>query len=188
MKSPRLDAIVAGMLTSSDNYSAEMLVRSIGLAAEGSGTTPAGLRALVTTVSKLGVPTTGVSLSDGSGLAPQDRVTCAALLAAVDLGARDGYHALRSGLAVAGRTGTLGQRFLGDPLAGRLRAKTGSIDGVVGLAGVVPTSVGLLRFSFLANGDFSGVGGSALQNQIAHLVASYPVVPAPSALVPAPGG
>jgi D-alanyl-D-alanine carboxypeptidase len=114
-------------------------------------------------------------------------VTCAALLAAVELGDRAGYHALRTGLAVAGRTGTLATRFVGDPLAGRLRAKTGHIDGVVGLAGVVSTTAGLMRFAFVANGTFSVSAGSALQDQIAHLVASYPVVPPAGRLVPAPG-
>jgi len=185
--SPRLDAIVASMLTVSDNYTAEMLVRAVGLAVSGTGSTTAGLRAVVTTLSHLGVPTTGVALLDGSGLSPQGRVTCAALIAAVNLGDRTGYHALRTGLAVAGRTGTLALRFVGDPLAGRLRAKTGHIDGVVGLAGVVPTTAGLVRFAFVANGAFSVSGGEALQDQIAHLVASYPVVPPPGRLVPAPG-
>jgi D-alanyl-D-alanine carboxypeptidase/D-alanyl-D-alanine-endopeptidase (penicillin-binding protein 4) len=175
------------MLTVSDNYTAEMLVRAVGKAVAGTGSTAAGLPAVVTTLSHLGVPTAGVALVDGSGLSPQGRVTCAALLAAVELGDRTGYHALRTGLPLAGRTGTLAMRFAGDPLAGRLRAKTGHIDGVVGLAGVVPSTAGLVRFAFVANGNFSVSGGNALQDQIAHLVASYPVVPPPGRLVPAPG-
>jgi D-alanyl-D-alanine carboxypeptidase/D-alanyl-D-alanine-endopeptidase (penicillin-binding protein 4) len=187
VRSPRLDAIVASMLTVSDNYTAEMLVRGVGRSVAGVGSTNTGLRAMVATVSRLGVPTAGVELVDGSGLSPDGRVTCAALLAAVELGDRAGYHALRSGLAVAGRTGTLARRFVGDPLAGRLRAKTGHINGVVGLAGVVPTTAGLARFAFLANGTFSESQGNALQERIAHLVASYPVVPPPERLVPAPG-
>ena len=43
----------------------------------------------------------------------------------------------RHGLPVAGQTGTLIGRFAGTTLVGRLRAKTGHIDGVVGLAGII---------------------------------------------------
>jgi D-alanyl-D-alanine carboxypeptidase/D-alanyl-D-alanine-endopeptidase (penicillin-binding protein 4) len=184
--SPRLDAIVASMLTVSDNYSAEMLVRAISLATGGTGSTATGLRGVIAALAKLGVPTDGVALVDGSGLSPQDRVTCPALLAAVELGDRAQERALRVGLPIAGRTGTLAQRFVRDPLAGRLRAKTGHIDGVVGLAGIVPTAAGTVSFAFLANGDFSDAGGDALQDQIAHLVAEYPGVPDAAHLVPAP--
>ncbi len=184
--SPRLDAIVASMLTVSDNYTAEMLVRTVGLAAEHSGSTAAGLRGVMSALTRLGVPTTGVSLVDGSGLSPQDRVTCPALLAAVELGDRAQDRALRDGLPVAGRTGTLAGRFIGDPLSGRLRAKTGHIDGVVGLAGIVPTTAGTVSFAFLANGGFSVAGGDVLQDQIAHLVAEYPGIPDAARLVPAP--
>jgi D-alanyl-D-alanine carboxypeptidase/D-alanyl-D-alanine-endopeptidase (penicillin-binding protein 4) len=184
--SPQLDAIVASMLTVSDNYTAEMLVRAVGLAVSGTGSSAAGLRDVVGGLARLGVPTAGVSLVDGSGLSPQDRVTCPALLAAVELGDRAQERALRVGLPIAGRTGTLAARFIGDPLAGRLRAKTGHIDGVVGLAGIVPTAAGTVSFAFLANGDFSVSGGDALQDQIAHLVAEYPGVPDAAHLVPAP--
>jgi D-alanyl-D-alanine carboxypeptidase/D-alanyl-D-alanine-endopeptidase (penicillin-binding protein 4) len=186
VRSPRLDVIVASMLTVSNNYSAEMLVRAVGLAAGGTGSTAVGLHSVTATLARLGVPTAGVKLVDGSGLSHANRVTCAALLAAVDLGDRVDERALRAGLPVAGRTGTLALRFVGDPLAGRLRAKTGHIDGVVGLAGLVATSAGAVRFAFLANGNFSVADGDALQTRLAHLVGSYPVVSEPRALVPAP--
>jgi D-alanyl-D-alanine carboxypeptidase/D-alanyl-D-alanine-endopeptidase (penicillin-binding protein 4) len=184
--SPRLDAIVASMLTVSDNYTAEMLVRAVGLALSGTGSSAAGLRGVVSELVRLGVPTAGLSLVDGSGLSPQDRVTCPALLAAVELGDRAQERALRVGLPIAGRTGTLARRFVGDPLAGRLRAKTGHIDGVVGLAGIVPTAAGTVSFAFLANGDFTVAGGDTMQDQIAHLVAEYPGIPDAAHLVPAP--
>ena len=58
------------------------------------------------------------------------------------------------------QTGTLAERFVGDPLAGKLRAKTGSIDGVVGLVGVIDGPDDL-HFAFLANGDFSTATGDA---------------------------
>jgi D-alanyl-D-alanine carboxypeptidase/D-alanyl-D-alanine-endopeptidase (penicillin-binding protein 4) len=184
--SPRLDTIVEDMLTVSDNYTAEMLVRAVGLAVAGTGSSAAGVSAVVATLGRLGVPTTGLTLVDGSGLAHAGRITCAALVAAVALGDRPEERALRVGLPIAGRTGTLALRFRGDPLAGRLRAKTGHIDGVVGLAGIVPSNAGELHFAFLANGNFSVNGGEDLQDRLAHLVAGYPDLAALARLVPAP--
>ena len=56
-------------------------------AARHDGTTAAGTRAIPEVLGRLGVPVTGVALVDGSGLSRDDRVTCAALMAAVALGA-----------------------------------------------------------------------------------------------------
>lgn len=184
-----LDEVVAGMLTSSDNLTAEVLTREVGLAEAGSGTSAAGTAAVVEAAGAAGVPVDGVQLLDGSGLAPGNRVTCRALAEAVALGERDGFGVLRSGLAVAGQTGTLSVRFLDHPLNGRLRAKTGQIAGVVGLAGVVEEAGGgvPLSFAFVANGDFSTSGGWVLQQQVAEAVDAFPAVPGAGELVPGPG-
>ncbi len=179
------------MLTSSDNLTAEVLVREIGVATSMQGTTEVGTDAIVTELASLGIPTDGVDLADGSGLAPTDRVTCGALLGAVRLGGTAGFAALSEGLADAGESGTLALRFVGDPLQGLLHAKTGQIDGVVGLAGVVggPGAGGrrLLHFAFIANGDFPTEQGWVMQEQVADLVAAYPDAPPAQDLVPLPG-
>jgi D-alanyl-D-alanine carboxypeptidase/D-alanyl-D-alanine-endopeptidase (penicillin-binding protein 4) len=179
-----LSQIVEGMLTASDNYAAETLAREVGVAVAHDGSTDAGTKAIATLLQRAGVPTTGLALHDGSGLAPTDRITCDTLVGVVDLMSQPRYAALDHGLAVAGRTGTLAARFLGDPLQGVLRAKTGHIDGVAGLAGVVDDAQHL-RFAFLVNGQFGTAQGEALQATVARLVAAYPqvgtepVVPAP---------
>ncbi len=131
------------------------------------------------------LPADGVEIHDGSGLAPSDRVTCETLIGALALASRPGFTAIDAGLAVAGRSGTLATRFVGDPLAGQLRAKTGQIAGVVGLVGVVDDDEHL-RFAFLANGNFGEAAGQALQARVARAVASYPDAPDPNVLVPAP--
>ena len=77
-------------------------------------------------------------------------------------------------------------RFAGSPLAGRLRAKTGTLDNVVGLAGVIddPTNE---RFALLANGNFSLAGGQALQEAVMRPIAAAPAQrAAASVLVPKP--
>lgn len=190
VESPPLSDIVEELLTVSNNETAELLTREIGVALAGSGTTSAGMHAIPGILSKLGVPVAGVVLRDGSGLSPTDRITCGALLAVVDLGSRPKFAALDRGLPVAAQSGTLIARFQGTPLAGRLRAKTGHIDNVVGLAGVIDpgpngTTPGA-HFAFLANGDFSTSGGDSLQDQIADAINAYLDAPVVPDSVPAP--
>jgi D-alanyl-D-alanine carboxypeptidase/D-alanyl-D-alanine-endopeptidase (penicillin-binding protein 4) len=177
--------LVGSMLRASDNYAAELLTREIGVTRAKNGTTPAGLRAVTDTVEELGVPTDGVALIDGSGLAPSNRVTCNALVAVLELTRRAPFDAIAKGLPVAGQTGTLATRFIGDPLAGVLRAKTGDINGVVGLSGTVDDNEDLF-FSFAANGGFSTEAGRVLQGDIARIVAVYPDVDGLAGLVPMP--
>ena len=183
--SPTLATIVAAMLTSSDNFTAEMLLREIGLARAGAGTTAAGAAATVDVLADLGVPTGGLVIRDGSGLHPDNRVACETLLAVLRLpGPR--FDALDDGLAVAARTGTLRTRVPpDDPLAGVLRAKTGQIRGVASLAGIVDDAEEL-RFAFESAGAFSTSEGNAYQARVARLVAAYPEAPPAPELVPAP--
>ena len=175
--SPPLADLVAGMLTSSDNLTAELLTREVGLARGGDGSTAAGTSAIVDALAELGVPTGALDVRDGSGLAPTNRVTCDAILGALALGSRPEFAAIDRGLAVAGQSGTLVNRLRGDPLEGVLRAKTGQIDDVAGLAGIVDDAEHL-RFAFVVNDDFTTAGGQALQVELARLIAAYPDAPA----------
>jgi len=186
--SPPLSAIVEQMLTVSNNETAELLTRELGFARGGAGTTAAGTQAVRAALAHLCVPVAGVDLHDGSGLAPTDRVTCDALLRVVELSARAPFTAIDHGLPVAGRTGTLISRFAGTSLVGRLRAKTGHITGVVGLAGVIAGETGRAepRFAFVANGPFSTDAGAQLQDEIAAAIGAYPDAPTAAELVPAP--
>ncbi|HWS45450.1 MAG TPA: D-alanyl-D-alanine carboxypeptidase/D-alanyl-D-alanine-endopeptidase, partial [Acidimicrobiia bacterium] len=185
--SPPLSNIVGEMLRGSDNYTAEELLRDIAAGTSGGNgaTTYAGTQIVAATLSRLGVPTDGLDLHDGSGLAPDDRVGCPTLLGVINRSTAAPLTAIDAGLPVAGRSGTLAEAFGGTPLAGRLRAKTGSIDGVVGLTGVVDGSV-RPTFAFLANGRLSESTGVALQAAIAAAVAAYPDTRQPQLVVPRP--
>ena len=187
--SPPLSTIVEEMLTDSNNETAELLTRELGYARSGTGTTASATLAVKVALAHLGVPTTAVDLHDGSGLAPTDRVTCAALLRVVELSAHAPLTAIDHGLPVAGRTGTLTFRFTGTTLVGRLRAKTGHIDGVVGLSGLIDATRGSTvapRFAFIASGTFSTDEGAQLQDEIGAAIGAYPDAPTPAELVPAP--
>jgi D-alanyl-D-alanine carboxypeptidase/D-alanyl-D-alanine-endopeptidase (penicillin-binding protein 4) len=159
VESAPLTAIVAEMLTNSDDDTAEMLLKELGVAAGADGTLADGLAVLDRTLRAWGVPMDGVRLADGSGLSPDNRVTCATLAAVL---ARSRGTAVEAGLPVAGRTGTLADTFVGTPLEGRLLAKTGTLGNppveldppaVKGLAGYWPTDQGdTIEFVLLLNG------------------------------------
>jgi D-alanyl-D-alanine carboxypeptidase/D-alanyl-D-alanine-endopeptidase (penicillin-binding protein 4) len=170
VSSPPLHQIVAGMVRSSDNLTAELITRELGRQTAGEGTTAAGTGMVVREVSRLGVATEGLRLIDGSGLDVGNRATCGQLAATLDLGVQPRLGALWEGLAVAGRSGTLARSFVGTPFEGRLRVKTGSITGVTGLVGFLEGR-STLRFAFLANGSFSF--GRPVQERILKILADY---------------
>jgi D-alanyl-D-alanine carboxypeptidase len=107
------------------------------------------------------------------------------LVTALALGARPELRALWEGLAVAGQSGTLEDEFRGSPLTGKLRGKTGSLQGVTGLAALIDQGRAV-SFAFLANGDFAEGGGIAIRARVADIVGRFPDAPAADQLVPMP--
>lgn len=182
--SPPLPAILTEMLSASDNLSAEMLVRELGAYA-GTATTARGVDAVMAAMSKLGIDTTGAKLVDGSGLSHTDAVTCRTLIAVLGLTVRPQFAPVRDGLAIAAQRGTLATRFRNTPLAGNLRAKTGTLDGVSGLAGFV-TSDRPLDFALIVNGTFGESAAFAIREAMATTIASFPQTTNAATLVPAP--
>jgi D-alanyl-D-alanine carboxypeptidase/D-alanyl-D-alanine-endopeptidase (penicillin-binding protein 4) len=175
MTSPPLSQVVADMLTTSDNETAEAAIKEIGHQVSGQGSWPAGAAALTQLLSDNGVPTDGLHIVDGTGLSIQDQLTCRSL---VDVLSREETGpVVRAGLPVAGQTGTLADRFLGTPAAGRLRAKTGTLRNVTALAGEVdPLPGGAVTFAYVANvpdpGEvtFEEVG----MDRLAEILLAYP--------------
>lgn len=169
-----LSAILAEMLTTSDNNTAEMVLKEVGVQAGTGGTREAGLAVVASTLQSWGVPTAEMVLVDGSGLSDDNRLTCASLLAVVQHQSVD--DPVGQGLAVAGAAGgTLADAFVGTELEGVLRGKTGTLynydDGTGGkpaakaLSGYVPVEGGgTIEFAMLLNGP-----------QIAEIVEYRPV-------------
>lgn len=189
LHSPPLRDIVAGMLTSSDNTTAEMLLRAAAAEGRPTADTPTGAVIAVETLAAAGVTDTAdARLFDGSGLARDDRVSCRLLLDTLLAADAHGFEAVVDGLADAATTGTLATRFVGHPLAGRLHAKTGQLDGVAALAGIIdsPTGGPPVWFAFISNGDFSTTDGQVRQQRVAEAIATYPDTLPPDELVPAP--
>jgi len=151
---PRL---VEQMLLASDNVLAEALARQVAIAEGQPASFEGAVAATRTALTRLGMPA-GDQLLDGSGLSGQDRVTPALLAALLRTAADAGQprlHALVPGLPVSGYLGTLDKRYRTGPAAlaaGQVRAKTGTLDGVSSLAGLVRGTDGrLLVFAVVAD-------------------------------------
>jgi D-alanyl-D-alanine carboxypeptidase/D-alanyl-D-alanine-endopeptidase (penicillin-binding protein 4) len=169
LASPTIGELVGQMLLDSDNDTAELLLKELGRSGLGTGTTTAGRAVVADTLQRLGLPTRGIRQVDGSGLDPGNRVTCRLLTSLLVR-----VPALQQWLPVAGQSGTLTDRFVATPVAGRLRAKTGSIRGVAALAGVADGSGGRrLTFAYLQN-DVGGTRGRQLQDELGHVLVLDP--------------
>jgi D-alanyl-D-alanine carboxypeptidase/D-alanyl-D-alanine-endopeptidase (penicillin-binding protein 4) len=186
IRSAPVGDVVASMVRESDNATAELLTKELGVREADEGSTEAGVGVLQDALHDEGLPLDGVTLVDGSGLSRSDRLTCGLLTAL--LGEAGTGSRLDRSLAVAGRSGSLAERFLGTPLVGRLRGKTGSLNGVETLAGVVESDSGrALSFAYLLNGPGTTDGGAArLQDRLGELLVHHPALdldglgPAPS--------
>jgi D-alanyl-D-alanine carboxypeptidase/D-alanyl-D-alanine-endopeptidase (penicillin-binding protein 4) len=157
VRSAPLSQIAERVLDLSDNEGTEVLARHVGLAVSGEGSAEAGTRDVLATLRTLGVRTAGAVVHDGSGLSRENRLTGATLVDVLRVAAAEDQADLRAtltGLPVAGFTGSLAFRFEDAPAVGRsrVRAKTGTLSGVSGLAGVVTDANGTpLAFALLAD-------------------------------------
>lgn len=140
--SPPVRQIVDRLLLVSDNNASEVMAHHVGLAEGFGGSFEGGARGVRAVLAELGVTLDPREVVyDGSGLSRRNRLAPATLLRVLALGAVESRPELRnvlSGLPVAGFNGSLGYRFEdADPAGrGRVAAKTGTLTGVSGLAGI----------------------------------------------------
>jgi D-alanyl-D-alanine carboxypeptidase/D-alanyl-D-alanine-endopeptidase (penicillin-binding protein 4) len=149
IESATLREILVDLLSNSDNNAAELLLKEIGLVSSGAGTREGGIAKVRASLESRGLDTSTLTMVDGAGLDRSNRFSCD-LVQALLVG-DDGT--LADGLAVAGRTGTLRELFIGNPMEGRLRGKTGTLTGAKALAGTVPYAEDRsIAYSLILNG------------------------------------
>jgi D-alanyl-D-alanine carboxypeptidase/D-alanyl-D-alanine-endopeptidase (penicillin-binding protein 4) len=177
VESAPLADVIDELLQTSDNNTAELLVKEIGHAVRGEGTRVAGLQEIWNRLAEWQVPLEGVALDDGSGLSRNDRLTCNAIVALLEHVGVDSE--LARSLPVAGATGTLTNELIGGPGEGLLIAKTGTLTGVRALSGYLPADDSLMTFSLVLNG--AGVEEPAfyqpLWTRLVTLLDGYPIGP-----------
>jgi D-alanyl-D-alanine carboxypeptidase/D-alanyl-D-alanine-endopeptidase (penicillin-binding protein 4) len=142
------------ILNTSQNWFAEMLLKQLGKRFGKAGSWPEGLeverRFLIDSIK---IDSTQFSLSDGSGLSSSNLISPLAFTQLLRYMRRHPrYATFAAGLPQSGLVGSLRNRFLGTPLAGRVRAKSGSISRVITLTGYIELDRGrTLTFSVQAN-------------------------------------
>jgi D-alanyl-D-alanine carboxypeptidase/D-alanyl-D-alanine-endopeptidase (penicillin-binding protein 4) len=178
VESPPMSTLVQQMLTDSNNDLAESLAHLVGLKSTGRASFATGASATIQAVSELGISTVGMKLVDGSGLSRGNRIaptTLASLISAAAGDQADELWPISAGLPVAGLTGTLADRFDAKAMkqaVGYVRAKTGSLNDTVALAGSVRDRDGrVLVFAVLANNIPSVAAARATVDKIANQLA-----------------
>lgn len=165
VKSAPLSELAAHALEASDNTLADAIGRLTATATGAEPSFAGAAQATLSVLSRNGFDVSQVSLSDNSGLSPQNKVP-ARLLAqvlAVAAGPDGGdprtakLRPMLAGLPVAGGSGTLDNRYDkpgSEAGKGWVRAKTGTLSGVNTLAGVVLDEDGrVLVFALMSNGS-----------------------------------
>jgi D-alanyl-D-alanine carboxypeptidase/D-alanyl-D-alanine-endopeptidase (penicillin-binding protein 4) len=192
IQSAPLADIVGEMLANSDNNTAEMLVKEIGFDDSATGTREAGLGVIERTLGGWEINTGPMEFADGSGLSPDNRATCTAMLAVLQRSSPDGV--IGSGLPIAGQTGTLSDIFVDHAIAGRLLGKTGTLSnppfnqdppGVKALAGYVTVDGGAaIEYVLILNGPTISDQSEyrPVWTALADVLADYPDGPTPAEL------
>lgn len=188
-----LSGVIREMNKASDNYFAETLLKTLG--AE-SRATPApaswadGHAAVQAFLAKLGLPPGTYRADNGSGLYNATDVTPKQLVTLLR-GAHADYRIgpdLVASLPVGGTDGTLAKRWKSSPAHGRVRAKTGTLEKVISLAGYVAVdSNHPIAFAIIVNDIPTGQKGPAramADDMVDALVAYLEAVAGPSPASP----
>lgn len=162
----------------SNNLFAEVVFRTLGRVREGVGTPQASARAVRAALLDLGVDMSHVVQLDGSGLSSGNRVSASTFVDILGhMAGSPQWNVFWATLPEAGHRREL-SRMYSTPAAGNLRAKTGTIEGVSALSGVVKSEDGeRLVFSILVNGTPSTSRAKGVENRVGALLASYHRVP-----------
>lgn len=189
-----LSSVVGEMLGSSDNNTAELMVKELAVTDATPGTREGGLAVIRQQLIDWGVDVTPIVLSDGSGLSLDNRITCSALASVVQR--YDSDSPIGVGLPVAGQTGTLSDVFVDHPVAGRLRGKTGTLNNppfntdppaVKALSGYLPVEGGgEVEYVLILNGPTISDQSEyrPIWGRLADVLDTYPAGPTPAELGP----
>ena len=146
------------VLNTSQNWYAEMLLKQLGRQFGGAGSWKAGIeverRFLIDSMK---VDSTQFALRDGSGLSSSNLVSPKSFATLLTwMRAHPRFESFAAGLPQSGQRGSLKSRFVGTPLEGKVRAKTGSISRVNTLAGYIELPGRTLTFAVEANNHTLG--------------------------------
>jgi len=173
--SPRLQEYLEVVNKRSHNLLAEQVLKTVGRVGVGEGSFEGGARALRRFLAEpVGLDTTDMAIHDGSGLSTLNRTSAADFIALMDHMARsERWTSFWESLPEAGNPREL-RRMYRTAAAGNLRAKTGTIENVSALSGVVRSAGGeRIAFSIIANQVPSTGAAKRIEDRIGSSLASF---------------
>jgi D-alanyl-D-alanine carboxypeptidase/D-alanyl-D-alanine-endopeptidase (penicillin-binding protein 4) len=191
-ESPTLQSIMDWMLIWSDNNLGNRLAMQASLKA-GFGYTGSGIeKVFIKTLTDLQIDPTGLNAVDGSGLSKSNKVSARMMSQLLHKTYNnEKYRTIYSGLPVGGINGTMRTRFVKSAPAaiGLVRAKTGTLNGTVSLAGYVQAGDQEYIFVVIADQIPRGnTAANAARTALDKMLAKFakPVIkptPSPSAVI-----
>ncbi len=183
-KSPTLAVLLRGLGKYSNNYVAEVVLKTIGARhkeGKGPATWNDGLRAVRGyLVKQAGLKKGGFRLGNGSGLFNSNQLTPRQLVKVLTVGHGDFRYGpdLAASMSTAGIDGTLRKRMRRTVATGRVRAKTGTLAKASALAGYAARNTGhQLAFAIVVNDMHHGLktkrDARLLQDHIAQALVAY---------------
>jgi D-alanyl-D-alanine carboxypeptidase/D-alanyl-D-alanine-endopeptidase (penicillin-binding protein 4) len=158
----------------SSNVMARMLLLTLGREATGApGSTASGAQAVRDFLAERGIRAPALVIENGSGLSRVERITAEGLADVLLDAHRSQYMPeFAASLPLSATDGTLRRRFRTPEMQGRLRMKTGSLEGVSALAGYVHAASGRTYVAvIILNHDLADDGaGAAAQSALVEWV------------------
>lgn len=138
--SPPLKEIIKVINKNSQNFFAEQLLKTIGLEKSNFGSVDNGVKAEDKAFKDMGINPESMTILDGSGLSRLDMITPRQIVALLSYMYKSKYFIpFFNSLPIAGVDGTLGDRMQNTKAQGKVRAKTGYLEGVRSLSGYAYT-------------------------------------------------
>ncbi len=170
-ESPELTEILRQINHESDNLFAQHVFKALGESRSGRGTAATGQAAVEDFLTRNGVAIKGLTMVDGCGLSPLDRVTPAQMVGALEAMHSHPERAIFWESLPTGGQGTLAYRLAGL----NVRAKTGTLANDSSLSGYVVSATGqTVAFALFFN-NLEGIGSAVdAQDRIVNLLAAWP--------------
>jgi D-alanyl-D-alanine carboxypeptidase/D-alanyl-D-alanine-endopeptidase (penicillin-binding protein 4) len=133
-----LSQIIRNLYRWSNNFTAEQIFRTLGAVRGGApGTRAKGAAAVEAWLRENNLWRDGIVIFDGSGLSRDNRESASTMVGVLNWMAHNPplFAQYLEAQPIAGVDGTMRFRFKHSPLNGRVRAKTGLLDGAIGLGG-----------------------------------------------------
>ncbi len=152
--SDSLPVVLSVINKNSQNFFAEQTLKTIGKTLGGEGSFSVSTRVVADWLESIGITKDDVKMADGSGLSALNLVKPAAIISLLEyMKTIPTFEIFYNSMAIPGVDRSVRNRLPGQPLAGKMRTKTGRIANVSAFSGYLTSKKGkLIAFAIIING------------------------------------